>query len=66
MKTKVVSLALLIVFATIATSVNLCLSNSQTVKRDVGFAIFDDIPRVSDNATDEPQGIAIDTPDMPG
>lgn len=66
MKAKFVFLIFLIAFATVATSVTLCTSNSQTVKRNVDFAKSDGITRVTDGNMSEPQGIAIGTPDMPG
>jgi hypothetical protein len=66
MKTKVAFLAFLIVFAAVAVSAIVCLSTSQAVESDADLSVFEGIPQLIGEGMDEPQGIAIDTPHMPG
>ena len=64
MKTKVVALIFLVIFAAVASSLVVGLSSSRIFEGKVGFRESYSIVQMDFNDT-EPQGLPIDTPEMP-
>jgi len=65
MKLKALSLIFLVVFAAVATSVVLCLSNSQIIEENVDFAESYNIAHADNERGIKLLGDPIDTPGMP-
>jgi hypothetical protein len=65
MRTKLISLALLVIFAVLVTSVVVFCPVGHTVERSIDSVAFSSVVYLNSEAVYEPQGMPIDDPAMP-